>query len=102
MKSYWQIFIKKDLSHDWTGTIFISKLYHSKEACLEGCRTKEFQEIGEILEQYDEINPHGVTIDGVLEWLTEENANEYFVAGTDPDYDITIFWEWVNPEVAED
>ena len=49
MTKLWQLHIDKEIVPDWTSDIFHSRLYHSHEACMDGCLTDELFEIGKVL-----------------------------------------------------
>jgi len=70
MTTLYQLHIDKEIVPDWSGDIYHSRLYHSHQACMEGCLEEEIFEIGKAL--YD----HGDFTEDI-EGLDGEDSGEF-------------------------
>jgi hypothetical protein len=120
MKKLYQFCIEKWIFEDWSGTIYRSRLYPSKEACLTGCAEEEILDIAEtVLQQSTEqdnlpdIDPddflelykNGDTnavciVNRVKEWLHDPEGDSFCMNNTcSPD---EMFWNLLELNVVEE
>jgi hypothetical protein len=62
MKKLYQLCIEKLIYEDWSGTIYHSRLYPNKKACICGCVNDEILNIAEIVLRHED-SPHTPDID---------------------------------------
>ena len=110
----YQLTIEAELDKEWTGTVWYSRLYPSREACLAGCPDENIMDIGETITRFypaldEDIYDYAADAPELLEFLDEirdwfqGDENKHF---RDPceyeDYGNPLHWEIKSYHLSPD
>ena len=123
-KTYYLLHLEKWIVPDWSGTVFTSMLYESRDACRKGCQTKELMEFAtailgnldarsddqtleekdifalnadtdEFRERYEKEEKQVVAFaDDVKKWLGKSRCEDSLLG------DDSLFWEIIELQLA--